>query len=340
VTAELERRQPNQPAPVSGVDSWVDVMRPLVQLAEHVHGTDFVPSALRGNAPAVAAAMLYGRELGMGPMRSLQTVHVIDGRPTLSAEQMRGMVLAAGHEIVYRETTKTRCLIAGRRKNSGTWTEVSWTLDDAKQMELLGKKNWRRSPRQMLVARATAELARMVFADVVGGMYSTEEVSDGGFDEAAPIEATATEAPPEPAKPRTAKRRSTPKQAAKASTPAAPPSRSTGKADEPPLPGEPGAEDEPADGQVTRAQLDKLHAQLGELNITDRADKLVAVGLLVRRQLASSNELTKRQASQAIESLTRVLAHDDPPSAFDALLGELERQEQEESDAQQGGDSP
>lgn len=161
-------------------DSWVAVIAPISELALKVADTDFVPRGLQGNPEAVAAAILYGRELDMAPMTALQQVYMVEGRPTLAAEHLRAMVFAAGHEIAFVETTGSQCTVKGRRKNSDMWTTVVWSLAMAQAAGLTGKKNWQRYPRQMLVARATAELCREIFPDVTHGIPATEEFEDGG----------------------------------------------------------------------------------------------------------------------------------------------------------------
>ena len=57
---------------------------------------------------AVLAALMSGAERGLGPMESLRSIHVIEGKPTLSAEAMRALVLAAGHDIEIVESTATK----------------------------------------------------------------------------------------------------------------------------------------------------------------------------------------------------------------------------------------
>jgi hypothetical protein len=53
-------------------------------------------------------------------------------------------------------------------------------MDDAKRAGLAGKNNWRSYPRAMLLARATAELCRALFPDVLAGISHTiEELADG-----------------------------------------------------------------------------------------------------------------------------------------------------------------
>lgn len=332
----IEHRSAMNPA-----DSWVQVLRPLLELADTVKDTDFVPKGLRGNGPAVAAAMLYGRELGMGPLRSLRSVVMIEGTPTLKAEHMRAMVLAAGHTIEWRENTRARCILAGRRRGEKSPTVVEWTLQDARDMGLARRPNWARMPRQMLAARATGELCRMIFADVIGGAYTEEEVTDGVPD-AEPV----ADVPAQPTR-RTAQRRTAVKRKPAAELPAGE-DKPTGET-HPPLPDEhePPADDEPAadDGgdvddaevvdepprnpnaPVTEAQLKRLHTFFTTHEITERPLKLRIARLITGRpDLDSSTHLTVREASQLIDTLAQLAeqAGDDFPAALAALLSELD----------------
>jgi hypothetical protein len=150
------------------------------KLASRVANTDFVPKALRGKPEAVLACILAGHEAGISPMQSLAKIHVVDGRPAMAAELMRGLVLRAGHEIWIEESTSTRVIVAGQRAGSERVSRVAWTMDDAKRAGLAGKNNWRSYPRAMLLARATAELCRALFPDVLAGISHTiEELADG-----------------------------------------------------------------------------------------------------------------------------------------------------------------
>ena len=117
---ELEPYVPRAAAPAvlrPDIDSWIAVVGDVAKLASHISDTAFVPDALRGNAAAVAAAILSGREAGVGPMASLQNINVIKGKPGQSALLMRQLALAAGHHIRYVETTDTRCVVEGRRRD-------------------------------------------------------------------------------------------------------------------------------------------------------------------------------------------------------------------------------
>ena len=168
--------------PVTPRRSTFEIMPEAIELATHVARTEFVPSSLRGKPEAVVAAILQGHELGLEPMASLNKIHVVDGRPTLAAELMRALVQRAGHEIWLEEASSTRVTMGGRRRGEEHPTRITWTLDDAKRARLDNKNNWRAYPRAMLIARATGELCRLLFADVLAGIsYTVEEVRDG-FD--------------------------------------------------------------------------------------------------------------------------------------------------------------
>jgi hypothetical protein len=151
------------------------ISQDALRFAEVIASTQFVPAGLRGKPDAILAAIMYGSELGLGPMQALSEIAVIDGRPSLSASAQRGLIRAAGHRIWTVELTNTRCILAGQRIGEDRSEEVTWTMDDAKRAGLSGKSNWRSYPRQMLFARATADLARMLFSDVLGGFPATEE---------------------------------------------------------------------------------------------------------------------------------------------------------------------
>ena len=159
-------------------DGWTNVLPAVGDLASKISQTEFVPDTMRGKPAVVAAAILYGRELGLAPMTSLRSVALIKGRPALSAEAMRAMVLAAGHHITFEEMTSARCVIIGRRKGTEDTTRVVFTIDDAKKMGVGGNAQYSKMPRQMLAARATAELCRLIFADVIGGLVADVEVDD------------------------------------------------------------------------------------------------------------------------------------------------------------------
>lgn len=171
-STDIEVYKPRQTSLEVAPDLW--------RIAEKLASTPFVPVALQGQPESVLACMLTGHELGLEMMQSLAKIHIIEGRPALSAEIMRAIVQHNGHEIEFVETNSTRCTIRGRRKGGEKWTEVTWAIEDAKKANLTGKGVWQRYPTAMLIARATGQLCRMMFADDLAGIsYTAEEMTDG-----------------------------------------------------------------------------------------------------------------------------------------------------------------
>lgn len=164
--------------------SSFDLATSAWKLAEKIAGTDFVPVALRNKPEAVLACMLTGHEAGISPMQALTKIHVVEGRPTMSAELMRALVLRAGHELWYEELSSHKVTACGRRREypDRTPTRVTWTMDDAKRARVDGKNVWRSYPRAMLTARATSELCRLEFPDVLAGISHTPEELEDGID--------------------------------------------------------------------------------------------------------------------------------------------------------------
>ena len=319
------------------IDSWIGVVSDILKIANAIYDTPFVPDGLRGSPPAVAAAMLAGREMGLGIMTSLANIDVIKGKPTQKALLMRAMIQSKGHKWQDGDVSDTRAVVRGCRKGEAEWAEVTFTADQAKKAGIdLGKY-----PADKLYARASSRLARRMFADVIMGMpYTDDEIEDSDSGPAA--EAPAIEAPK--AAQRTAQRRQAP--ARPTASPGAPTAQGGGspaptgsKAAHdglPPLPGEddpavpptspaapePGSTDSgptdtdrDADGSVTRPQLTKLGAIFTEYGFkstpADREQRLVVASTITGRDLQSSSELSLNEASALIDTLENCGSRDN-----------------------------
>jgi hypothetical protein len=165
----------------AGMPAWVAMLEPTWQLSKRLErAAEFIPAAFVGRAEAIMAAILTGLEVGQGPLWSLRSIYVVNGRPGLYAEAQRALVLGRGHELWPVEQTGERATWAGRRRGSEHTVQVTWTMADATRARLPQRNpTWKDYPRQMLTARASSELVRLVFPDVTGGVPSAEELADG-----------------------------------------------------------------------------------------------------------------------------------------------------------------
>jgi hypothetical protein len=355
--SELERYDPADPAttpPAAGMPAadfreWLPALEAAASIAREIASTEFVPSSLRDNPAAVSAAILAGRELRIGPMAALQHVHVVEGRPALSAEMARALILAHGHQLRWREITAQRCVLSGRRRGEHEWTTVTWSMEDARRARINGRQNWQKHPRRMLQARCSGELARLQFADCLAGMSAqlVEEASDDA-DDTGPAEAA----------PSRKVRRTTPVRAqAERASGEANASEDASESEQPagpPLPGEQGeasasegASADPEDAKppdmppmdewhepASDAQLRYIHALFSSADLDDREKRLrVARSIGRRPELTSSRELTKREAGVLIDTVATVVRNASTSAdAGESLITLAYEAEQEEAE--------
>ncbi len=123
------------------------------------------------------ALMLLCNAEGIHPMRAVQEYHIIQGKPSLTAQAMQGRFQRMGGKIQWIERSLTACEAEFFHPQGGT-VKIKYTMEDAKRAQLDKKDNWVKNPRQMLAARVVSEGVRAVFPGVLGGMYTPEEVSD------------------------------------------------------------------------------------------------------------------------------------------------------------------
>lgn len=160
----------------SALAAWARDAAAISQVAGAIANTSLA-GAYRGKRDEIVAVILAGHELGLQPMTSLKSIDVIQGQPALRAHAMRGLLQANGHEIELVESTDTYCKMRGRRKGAVDWQVVEWDIPRVQRMGLLGKDQWKKQPKTMLVARATGEISRLVASDALHGMpYAAEEL--------------------------------------------------------------------------------------------------------------------------------------------------------------------
>lgn len=150
------------------------------ELAEILAKSELLPKALRGKVPDVLMMILAGQEMGLSPMASLRNVHVIEGKPVLSADGMVALVMGSGKAVYFDRIAESDTSVTYEtlRVGSKTPRKCTWTIAMAKAAALDKKDNWRGYPRAMLAARAKSELARDVYPDVLSGCYTADEIED------------------------------------------------------------------------------------------------------------------------------------------------------------------
>jgi 5'-3' exonuclease len=137
-----------------------------------------------GHPAGILATILAGRELGIPPMASLRAFHIIDSKPVASAGLIQARIMQSPKCEYFRciERTAEAATFATKRKGDPE-VQLRYTIEEARQawtkpIEKFAQSGYGKNPADMLVARATSKLARLVYPDVVMGLYGKEE-----FDE-------------------------------------------------------------------------------------------------------------------------------------------------------------
>jgi uncharacterized tellurite resistance protein B-like protein len=147
------------------------------QYQQSYTGTRSQPHAPLGEVAAynLAAAILYGAELGMSAVQAAQNVFVVNGKPAVYARTMAAQVRRAGYVIEEVEASDKKVVWKGLR--DGAWALSEWTIERAQQAGYTTNKLYQSNPQEMLRAKCISEVCRIKFQDVLLGMaYSVEEL--------------------------------------------------------------------------------------------------------------------------------------------------------------------
>jgi hypothetical protein len=150
-----------------------------LRFAELLCKSSIVPKDYQGNAGNVLVAMQWGMELGLQPLQAMQSIAVINGRPSIWGDAMIALVRASGlMEAMREDIGDDQCTCHVKRKGEPEQSRT-FTVDDAKKAGLWGKQGpWQTMPKRMLQMRARAFALRDIFPDVLRGMYVGEEAQD------------------------------------------------------------------------------------------------------------------------------------------------------------------
>lgn len=180
-SAAVAVADPKAPAVVQHLDFTPGNVTQAYRLAKMLSESGLVPSALKNKPSDVLVVLMSGRELGMPPMQSLRTLHVIEGRIQMAAEMM--VARCKVHRDICQwfrlvESTEKQATYETLRVGDPDSTTYTYSIDDAAKAGLLQKDNWKKQTRAMLRARASSGLCRIVYPDLVSGIVIPDEADE------------------------------------------------------------------------------------------------------------------------------------------------------------------
>jgi hypothetical protein len=195
---------------VAMLHEHAEVYNTAWKLAGQLVQTTMVPKRFADKQGDATAAILYGAELGLNPIQSLQRVIPIHGMPSLEARTMVGLLKAQGYKVRTTAQSDESVTVEGESPDGETYTST-WTIARAKQagyvptpapgvtnprpdekndwvttsktwngkttISIAGNMKYITDPQTMLKAKAQAEVCRELAPDVLMGIsYSREEL--------------------------------------------------------------------------------------------------------------------------------------------------------------------
>lgn len=243
-----EPRQPKAAVPIKDGILKPNDFEGMFRLADALAASGFAPKGL-DRPEQVFAALAHGSELGLTPMQSMQSIAVINGKPSIYGDAGLALVRASGllesfREYVDGDGDNRAAVCESKRKGMPEARVTRFSVGDAKRAGLWGKAGpWAFYPERMLMFRARAFNLRDEFGDVLKGLAIAEEAQD-----IEPTRGTAVVVSNEPAPTGTKSERLAAKHApAQTPKPVAQPGESEGAASSPVAPPAPAVSPKPAE---------------------------------------------------------------------------------------------
>lgn len=211
----------NSPAMWAGdfLDQHVHMLEKAWRIADVVCQTPAAPKAYRGKPKEGTVAILYGAEVGLPPMASLQKVINVNGNPGFEARTMKGLLKTKGFK--FRTITKTAeefeiwawepdspVQLDDNGKRINPDEKSRWDMNRARQAGFCprpdpdqpgkwimraksngdqvvdGNMKYIEQPIEMLEAKGTADVCRSIAPEILLGLpYAAEELGTEAWAE-------------------------------------------------------------------------------------------------------------------------------------------------------------
>jgi hypothetical protein len=176
MSTEISTQRPSGLA----LQSFDDAFR----FSKMVAGSEFAPKDFKNKPESCMLAIQHGSEVGLSPMQSLQSIAVINGRPTIWGDAALALVQSSPVCEYVREYTEGEgdglvAVCEAKRRGYPAPTVVRFSVADAKKAGLWGKSGpWSQYSGRMLTLRARGFALRNAFADALRGLITAEEAQD------------------------------------------------------------------------------------------------------------------------------------------------------------------
>ena len=160
-----------------------------MKYAQALATSSLLPRSYQRQPGNLLFALEYADALGVSPIHAITSIHVIEGKPTASADLIAALIRKAGHKLrVTGDDTKAKAVLI-RSDDPDFEFVAEWDMGKARAAGLAGKGVWKSYPGAMLRSRAITEVARMGAPDALYGViYTPEELGATVDAEGAPVD--------------------------------------------------------------------------------------------------------------------------------------------------------
>ena len=171
----------------SGLYSSSDTLRIARNFAQDLSKSTMIPMQYQNNYANCLVALEYANRTGQSPLQVMQSLNVIQGRPSWDSKALIGMINTSGkydHDLrfTYGKDDKGEIVscFAWTKKDGELVEGIPYTMEKAKKEGLLAKNNsfWNKDHVLMLTYRAVSRFASINCPEITLGLYTTEEVRD------------------------------------------------------------------------------------------------------------------------------------------------------------------
>lgn len=171
----------------------VESIRDLQTLGSILYQSGFFKDV--DSAKQSVVKVLAGAEIGLGPVASMTSINIIEGKPSFSSNLIASKIKShPDYDYVVDNLTTKGCTVSimesqpvydkdddGKvvRYMMSKVGEFTFEEADAKAANLLGKNNWKTYPKAMYFSRAISQAARVYCPDVFHSVipYTVEELA-------------------------------------------------------------------------------------------------------------------------------------------------------------------
>lgn len=154
--------------------------------AQELSKSELLPAIYKGKPQNILIAMMWSKSIGMPTIQGLNSIAVINGRPSLYGDALKALVMSSGQCEDFEESFDEQAYTATCRiKRSGipSPTVATFSYEEAGTAGLTGKPGpWKQYPKRMCQMRARAFAIRDAFPDLLMGISVAEEQQDAMFE--------------------------------------------------------------------------------------------------------------------------------------------------------------